>query len=177
MRTLKIWHKHKHSWHLPQPCEHFLNPAQQKDEDPSQTYAPNTPISVTSWSLEHFSTWLTFSFHFSLCSHPVIPVFLAPGALTHTQVSAAFPNFFLSFYFFYRSWCFFLHYLLDWFSLSALLIRPLFRSIFPNQYLISERSAGLLLYVLWRIVKTHRPSSPFNLFTPKVMKYWIGLMH
>lgn len=72
---------------------------------------------------------------------------------------------------------FFHHYLLDWLSLSALLIRPLFRSIFPNQYLISERISGLLLYVLWRIVKTHWPLSPFNLFTPKVMRYWVGLGH
>lgn len=65
--------------------------------------------------------------------------------------------------------------MLDWFSFSVLLICSQFRSILPNQYLISERSAGLLLHVPWRIVKTHWPSSPFNLFTPKIMSYWIGL--
>lgn len=72
---------------------------------------------------------------------------------------------------------FFVHYLLDWFSLQALLIWLLFRSISPNQYLISERSTGLLLYELRRIVNTHQPPSLFNLFTPKVMKYWIGLRY
>lgn len=126
-------------------------------ENPSAARTASSPISVTFLSLNHSSTRLVLSSYFPLWS---ISLHLS---LTHSQVHAVFfpPS----------------NFVLGCFSLTALLIWPLFRSIFQNQYLISERSAGLLQYVPWRIFKTHRPRSPFNLFTQKVMRYRIGLRH
>lgn len=156
-RTAKIWHWNKDSGHLPKARESFHNPAPRKWRIHLQLALPAAQLASPSWA------WIiplqgAFSLPFSRCD--LFPFILS---LTHSQVHAVFfppPNFVLS--------CS---------SLTALLIWPLFRSIFLNQYLISERSAGLLQYVPWRIFKTHGPRSPFNLFTQKVMRYWIGLRH
>ena len=151
---------------------------------PLRLTLPTPQLVSPPFGQEHFSTWLHFrppflSLFSSFNSHLLQPrarLHIRRYLLLYLNFSYLF-SFISAGVFLFLFFLFFLHYLLDWFSLSTLLIGPLFRSISPNQYLISERSAGLLLYVLWRIVKTHRPSSPLNLFTPKVMKYWIGLRY
>lgn len=164
MRAVQIWHQHKQFWHL---------------WTFSQSSWTKRWRSLSSLHCKHpnychllqSAAFPCMAFHFSLCSHLLIPFISAPGLPTYiTKVSTAFPNYFP---FAFTS----LHSSLPelfFFKNTACCLDQSFQSILN----IRKKHWPFAVWTRWtvrRIVKTHQPSLLFNLLTPGIMKYWIGL--